>query len=90
MSSWTNCNSHTDWREQPRVRRMRTVWLKLLLDPETAGSEVEKLSVATPLLPRIKKAGESLRTVITLNRNVHIAHYNRIIAEAALRVRAGG
>ena len=80
----------TDWRERARVKRMRAVWLKLLLDPSTAGSEVEKLSVATPLLPRIKKATESLRTVIALNRTVHVEHYNRIIAEAAVRVRTGG
>ena len=37
----------------------------------------------TPLLPRIEKAVAQLRAVTNLNRNVHMAHYNRIISEGA-------
>ena len=37
----------------------------------------------TPLLPRIEKAAAQLRAVANLNRNVHMAHYNRIIPEVA-------
>jgi len=39
--------------------------------------------VLTPLLPRIEKAVAQLRAVTNLNRNVHMAHYNRIISERA-------
>ena len=43
-------------------------------------------SVVTQLLPRIEKAAARLRAVTNLNRNVHMAHYNRIIPEAARKL----
>ena len=81
---------HADCVNLNSVKRMRAVWLKLLVRPETTGLELQQLSVATTLLPHIKKTVDGLRVMTTLNRNVHVEHYNRIIAEAALRVRAGG
>ena len=68
---------------------MRAAWLKLLLDPQTGGSEMEGLSVATLLVPRIKQAIEKLSAVTSLDLVVHLEHYNRIIPEAAVRVRTG-
>ena len=68
---------------------MRAVWLKLLLDPQTGGSEIERLSVATQLLQRIKKAIEKLSTMSSLNLVVYLEHYILIIPEAAVCVRTG-
>lgn len=70
-----------------RVKRMRAAWVKLLLDPQTDGSEMEGLSVATPLVPRIKQAVSKLSAVTSVDLVVHLEHYNRIIPEAAVLVR---
>ena len=55
-------------------------------DPGVATADLQLTSVLTPLLPRIEKAAAQLRAVTNLNRNVHMAHYNRIIPEAARKV----
>lgn len=53
------------------------------MDPEVRAADLQLTSVLTPLLPRIEKAVAQLRAVTNLNRNVHMAHYNRIISEGA-------
>ena len=60
-----------------RAKRIGTVILKLMKESEADGG------VLKPLMPRIKKVAERLRAVTNLNRNVHMAHYNRIIPEVA-------
>ena len=54
-------------------------------DPTTSTDGLLS-NVVTPLLPRMEKVIARLRAITNLNRNVHMAHYNEIIPEAARKL----
>ena len=62
-----------------RAKRISTIWLHLMLG---TTNDVKLPGLALPLLPRIEKAAATLCAVSTLNRMVHMAHYNSLISEA--------
>jgi hypothetical protein len=53
-------------------------------------TDAKFMAAARPLLPRIEAAAARLATLTNVNRAVHAATYNRLIAEAALKANAGG
>ena len=67
-----------------RSKRIRIFFLRLMQDPTTSTDGLLS-NVVTPLLPRMEKVIARLRAITNLNRNVHMAHYNEIIPEAAAR-----
>ena len=76
------CDVYTYSMFTPRSKRIRTLLLRLMQDP-TMSTDGILSNVVTPLLQRMEKAIARLRAITNLNRNVHMAHYNEIIPEAA-------
>lgn len=68
------CASPSDPVHQLFAQRVRTFWAQ--------GGQF----AAKSLVPRIEKAAAQLRAITTVNRLVHLTHYNRIIGEEACKI----
>jgi T-complex protein 11 len=80
------CAKPTDAVNQLLTQRTRAFWSRIDQDGQVPA-DVQFMSAAKGLVPRIGKAASKLSGVAKLNRSVHVLHYNRIIAEGAQQVK---
>ncbi len=65
--------------------RVGTVWLNFM----KTAAPIPPTFVARPMAPLIESAARKLLAVAAVNRDVHAAIYNTLIAEAAVQAAAG-
>ena len=82
------CLSPLDAVHMLFAQRIRAFWEQLDWDGRMP-SDLRTLNAACTLAQRINKAATELRRVITVDRWVHLTHYERIVNEEARKIEGG-